>query len=117
QLCVAYNQTLEAALDALADAGLPTIRVDAFATLDVMVNSPAQFGFTNVTQPFLIAGGDPAQFLYWDPVHPTTLRHRGLADEARDALVDYYSPRRGRGLPPAAVNSLNGLVGAGKPKP
>ena len=116
-LCVMYNQTLEATLEALAGAGVPTIRVDAFATLDAMVNSAAQFGFTNVTLPFLVAGGDPAQFLFWDPVHPTTRGHRVLADEARNQLIGHFSPRHGRATPPALVNSLNGLVGAGKPKP
>jgi len=113
QLCEAYNQALEAGLAALADAGIPTIQVDSFATLEAMVNFPAQFDFTNVTEPFIPAAvGDPAGFLFWDVVHPTTHGHEVLADSARNQLINYFSPRRGHSSPPALVNSLNGLVNA-----
>jgi phospholipase/lecithinase/hemolysin len=114
ELCGVYNGTLEAALDTLADAGVPTIRVDAFATLQAMVEFPVQFGFTNVTESFLATGGDPARFLFWDVVHPTTHGHEILANQARSALIDYYSPRNGIGNPPNLINCLNGLAG-GRP--
>jgi phospholipase/lecithinase/hemolysin len=114
RLCAAYNQTLEATLELLDDAGIPTIRVDAFTTLDAMVDASAQFGFTDVTDSFLAIGGDPGQFLFWDPVHPTTRGHEILADAARNQLIDYFSPRHGNRTPPAAVNSLNGLLHAGQ---
>lgn len=116
-LCGAYNQALEATLDGLATGGIPTIRVDAFATLRAMVDSPAFFGFTNVTAAFLAIGGDPSEFLFWDAVHPTTRGHEVLADAARNQLIDYFSPRRGKDTPPASINSLNGLVNAGKGAP
>lgn len=112
QLCAAYDQTLETALQALSNAGVPTVRVDAFATLRAMVFSPALFGFTNVTASFLATGGDPDQFLFWDAVHPTTRGHEVLADQARDDLVQFFSPRNGSAAPAALVNSLNGLVRA-----
>jgi thermolabile hemolysin len=116
-LCGAYNQALEPTLDGLANAGIPTVRVDAFATLRLMVNLPEHFGFTNVTEPFLAVGGDSSQFLFWDAVHPTTRGHEILANAARTQLIDYFSPRRGKKTPPAAINSLNGLVNAGKGTP
>ena len=118
ELCAAYNQTLQFALNGLAGAGVPTIRVDSFSTLEAMVDFPALFGFTNVTQPSLIIGGDQTEFLFWDSVHPTTGGHRVLADAARNQLVNYFSPRNGNGAPPALANALNGLVnavGQGKP--
>jgi len=117
QLSFAYDQALESGLDALAAAGVPTIRVDAFTTLETMVNFPASFDFTNVTEPFLNVGGDPAGFLFWDSVHPTTRGHQGFAEAALHELIDYYSPRHGKGEPPALVNALNGLVHAGKGTP
>jgi hypothetical protein len=40
-MCAAYNQALEAALKTLAEAGIPTIRVDAFATLRAMAGFAA----------------------------------------------------------------------------
>jgi len=112
RLAATYNQVLETTLQALADAGIPTIRVDAFATLQAMVDFPVEFGFTNVTEPFLLVGGDPAEFVFWDAVHPTTRGHQVLADEALDQLIKFYSPRQGNSFPPALVNSLKGLVNA-----
>lgn len=112
QLSAVYNQALNAALDDLAAAGIPTIRVDAFATLRAMVAQPAEFGFTNVTEPLRFVGGNAAEFLFWDPVHPTTAGHAVFAQAAADALVSYFSPRQGQGTPPACINALNGLVNA-----
>jgi outer membrane lipase/esterase len=112
QLSTAYNQVLDAALDSLASAGVPTIRVDAFATLRQMVSQPAQFGFTNVTDPLIEGGGNPAEFLFWDDVHPTTAGHAVFAEAAADSLISYFSPRQGKGTPAARIHALNGLVNA-----
>jgi phospholipase/lecithinase/hemolysin len=114
-LCFVYDETLDGVLATLAGAGVPTIRVDAFASLENMVDHPTSFGFTNVTQPLLQVGGDAEEFLFWDLVHPTTLGHEGFANAAVQGLIDYYSPRNGNGFPPALVNSLNGLVRKSKP--
>ena len=112
QLCAAYNQTLDSALNGLAAAGIPTIRVDAFATLGKMVTHPARFGFTNVTAPLMYVGGNATEFLFWDTVHPTTQGHAVFAEAAADALIHYFSPRHGQGRPAARINCLNGLVNA-----
>ena len=112
QLSAAYNQVLDSALDALAAAGIPTIRVDAFATLQTMVNEPDRFGFTNVTDPLLMVGGNASEFLFWDAVHPTTAGHAVLAEAAADSLIAYFSPRQGKGTPPARIHFLNGLMNA-----
>ena len=115
-MVMVYNQTLAAALQALAAAGTPTIHVDAFSVLQSMVNHAADHGFTNVTEPALLVGADPAQFLFWDFVHPTTRGHEILAREALDQLVQHFLPARGVGLPPARINALRGLVRAGRPR-
>jgi phospholipase/lecithinase/hemolysin len=94
QSCADYNQALEDALDDLEHAGISTVRVDAFAVLRVMVNFPALFDFANVTEPFLFAGGNPDEFLFWDPVHPTTRGHRILADDALDELMRNHCSRQ-----------------------
>ena len=112
QLSAAYNQVLNSALDSLASAGIPTIRVDAFATLRTMVTQPAQFGFTNVTDQLIIVGGNPDEFLFWNEVHPTTAGHAVFAEAAADSLISYFSPRQGEGTPAARINALNGLVNA-----
>jgi phospholipase/lecithinase/hemolysin len=113
QLCAAYNQVLGLALDRLAQAGIPTLRLDAFAVLDRMATNPATYGFSNVTVPLLMApaGADPAQFLFWDPVHPTTGAHKVLAAEALQQLMNAFSPSQGKGGPEES-NGLHGLVNA-----
>ncbi len=114
QLSAAYNQALDLALDQLAQAGIPTIRLDAFTVLNQMASRPGAYGFTNVTTPYLLAppGLDPAQFLFWDPVHPTTGAHKVLARQALRQLISYFSPRKGKATPDASANALRGLVGA-----
>ena len=112
QLSRAYNQALNSALDNLASAGIPTIRVDAFATLRAMVTQPDQFGFTNVEDQLIITGGNADEYLLWDPVHSTTAGHAVFAQAAADSLIRYFSPRQGNGMAPARINALNGLVGA-----
>jgi phospholipase/lecithinase/hemolysin len=114
QLTAAYNQALDLALDQLAQAGIPTLRLDAFAVLDKMANTPADYGFSNVTTPYLYAppGMSPDQFLFWDPVHPTTGAHEVLAQAALEQLIGAFSPSNGRGTPDARVNALHGLVNA-----
>jgi len=93
QLTAAYNDTLSHALDQLAQAGIPTIRLDSYAVLDDMAKHPAQYGFAIVTVPFLFApaGSNPDEFLFWDPVHPTTGAHEVLAEEALDQIVEAVS--------------------------
>jgi len=114
QLSAAYNQALDLALKQLAQAGIPTIRLDAFAALDKMANTPANYGFSNVTTPYLFAppGTSPDQFLFWDPVHPTTGAHEVLAKAALEQLIGAFSPSNGMGTPDARVNALHGLVRA-----
>jgi len=112
QLSVVYNQALNSALDSLATAGIPTIRVDAFAVLRKMATEPAQFGFTNVTGPLLISDGSPSEFLFWDTVHPTTNGHAVFAEEAANSLVNYFSPHPSKRTRGTRINTLKGLVNA-----
>jgi phospholipase/lecithinase/hemolysin len=109
QLSAAYNQVLDASLDALAAAGIRTIRVDSFATLRSMATEPADYGFTNVTEPFLTTGGDPDQFLFLDEVHPTTRGHEVVADEALDRLIKSLLPRHGKDWPKRRGNPHHGF--------
>ncbi len=114
QLSASYNQVLALALDRLAAAGIPTMRLDAFAVLDEMATLPAVYGFSNVSTPWLLtpSAGAQDEFLFWDPVHPTTGAHKVLAREALEQLMNTFSPRNGQGTPDARVNALHGLVNA-----
>jgi phospholipase/lecithinase/hemolysin len=110
QLSAAYNQVLELSLQSLDQAGIPTIRLDAFTVVDKMYYSPATYGFTNVTIPWLydLNPGNPDQYLFWDQWHPTTRAHKVLADEAAQQLMNTFSPSQGN----ASLNGLHGLVNA-----
>lgn len=112
QLCAAYNQVLNLALDRLAQAGIPTIRLDAFALLDQMAKDPMEYGFENVSLPFLMAppGMDVDGFLFWDPVHPTTKAHEVLAEEALQQLMKSFSPSNGNGNSHGKCHGLHGLI-------
>ncbi len=109
-LCDLYNQALTGALDALAGAGIETIRLDAFTTLNNMANSADEFGFSNVSDAYIFTGGDADEFLFWDAVHPTTRAHVVLASDATTALLKHFSPAQSSGTPAARVNGLNGLL-------
>jgi phospholipase/lecithinase/hemolysin len=113
QLSAAYNATLDLARAQLAQAGIPTMRLDAFAVLDRMANTPAAYGFSNATVPYLYAapGANPADFLFWDSVHPTTGAHEVLAKEALEPLINTFSPSNGK-TSNARVSALHGLVNA-----
>ena len=107
-----YNHNLELALDQMALAGCPTIRLKSDLVLQAMVAHAPDYGFTNVTQPFLLVGGNPDQFLFFDALHPTTGAHTVLAESAVASLLDYYSPRESRVENSGVVNALKGLVHA-----
>jgi phospholipase/lecithinase/hemolysin len=90
-----YNAALAADLLAVTGALGTDIRlVDTFSLIDQAVANPAQFGFTNVTDPCYVGslngGGSvcttPATYLFWDVEHPTTAADVFIARAALQAL-------------------------------
>ena len=72
-LLAGINENLADALHGLAAEGVHTIPLDAFAFVDTVVAHPANYGFSDVTdEGVLIYPADPAGYLFWDNVHPTT---------------------------------------------
>lgn len=84
-LSLLLDAALSAALDALTlEAGTTLFRFDYIALTDAIEADPAAYGFT---QPFdlpclavPVAVPDCAGFLFFDPIHPTTVGHRLIAD-------------------------------------
>lgn len=105
-----YNAGLQQALDYLETTGIRTIRVDAAGLIREIADNPESYGLTNATDPALVSGNDPDEYLFWDGVHPTTAGHEIVAELAVEELISFYSPRHGAGTGPGLVNSLNGLV-------
>ena len=93
-LTVAFNTQLDALLTGLmAD---PTLQmqlfpVDMFGLLKSVEANPSAFGFTNATTPAFIPGfgqvANPAGYVFWDPIHPTTEVHQLMAAATYHAAV------------------------------
>jgi phospholipase/lecithinase/hemolysin len=90
-LDVAFNADLAADVKALQAAN-PSVRidlVDLYSKTLAVIQDPAAYGFTDVTDEGINApsGTDLSHYLFWDDVHPTTAGHALIADAALSALV------------------------------
>jgi phospholipase/lecithinase/hemolysin len=92
----AYNAGLEQALNSLAGAGIPTIRLDSAGLIREMVADPAGFGLVNVTDQAANTFDDASGYLFWDGVHPTTTGHGIVAERAMVELVTFFPAHHGR---------------------
>ena len=80
---------LIANLEAMAGFDADITLVDAFSVAQSMFTNPAAYGFTNVTDPAFPAHvGDAQHYLFWDPIHPTTVAHRVIANAALIAVPE-----------------------------
>ncbi|HEY9640394.1 MAG TPA: SGNH/GDSL hydrolase family protein [Coleofasciculaceae cyanobacterium] len=95
----AFNAAVALELDNLQ---FKVTQVDLFSAGEAAASNPGKFGFTNVTDPLLLAppGSNPDQFFFWDLYHPTTKGHGLLADTI-------YQTLKGK-IPQPAFNSIAG---------
>ncbi len=87
---IAYNDLLNSAVVNLAASlSIDITLFDVEATFDRLLSSPADFGFTNTSDPaFGNAAANPATYVFWDEIHPTTAAHSLLASAAFISLHD-----------------------------
>jgi phospholipase/lecithinase/hemolysin len=83
---LAFNTQLQASLPAGATY------VDTFGLMHQIVNNPAAYGLTDVTDPCLdkqkgTLCSDPSQYLFWDGFHPTTTTDTILAEDFEQAAT------------------------------
>jgi phospholipase/lecithinase/hemolysin/regulation of enolase protein 1 (concanavalin A-like superfamily) len=76
------------------------VPVDIYSLYKQVVQSPAQFGLTNVTTPAQGLAVNPDQYIFWDGLHPTTKMHQIIANLARTDI------QRRLNLTPAPVKTL-----------
>lgn len=83
---LAFNAELDAQIDALRLAKLNVIEIDAFALFNELIAKPTDFGVLDATTPCYVPGivlctDDQLKLLaFFDPVHPTAIIHREIAD-------------------------------------
>lgn len=104
------NAAIAPAVQGLAATLGADIRLfDAYGLIADMQTDPAEYGFTNTTDPCLVGTvvcADPAAYTQWDAAHKTTRVHSLLAD----ALIAQAQGGRVQDVPePASL----ALVGAG----
>jgi thermolabile hemolysin len=104
-LDVAFNADLAADVTSLraANSGVKIDVLDLYSLSNAVIQDPAAYGFTDVTDEGINAGPNANlnQYLFWDDVHPTTAGHGYIADAAFSALV----PEPG-GLTLASVSGI-----------
>ncbi len=97
-LSTQHNQLLAQKLDALAaTTRSEIIPLDLAGLFNTVIDSPAQFGLTNISDPCLVKSrsetasasicDNPKQFLFWDDVHPTEQGHAVIAQLAIETLT------------------------------
>jgi len=98
-------------------------QLDAFSLLNKTIANPEAKGFTNVTdscirplshdgkldgtQAFEVCD-NPDEYLFWDGIHPTTVAHAQLADDALEALDS-----EPQSVPEPGSSAAFGLLGLG----
>lgn len=90
-----HNSLLDSTVDELEDTltGANLTILDINSLFGEVTENPEEFGFTNVTEPFLdpitltpTAGADPDEYLFFDTIHPTEAGHNLVFDSAKEAL-------------------------------
>ncbi|MBD2234180.1 SGNH/GDSL hydrolase family protein [Phormidium tenue] len=113
-LSLGFNTGLANALTALEQTlPIDIIPVDLFGLTNEIIGAPAEFGFTNVTDPLFTQGllDDPGYF-WWDQQHPTTTVHELLADVFQTSLLEAGYLQPGDGALPTLAGEGLALSGA-----
>src|SRR5208283_3951711 len=59
------------------------IAFDAYSLFFLVTQNPSLYGLSNVTTPAQgLTGVNPNTYFWWDPIHPTTVVHAGVASAA-----------------------------------
>ncbi len=86
----AHNQALAHWVRSVSsDAGTTLYLLDVWTTVNAWLDEPNAHGWTNTTQASsVIADSNPADYIFWDPVHFTARAHQMIAIEALKTLAE-----------------------------
>ncbi|WP_419807062.1 SGNH/GDSL hydrolase family protein [Terriglobus sp.] len=106
-MALAYSSTFNAALAGALPRGATLF--DTNAVFSAILNSPGNYGFTNVTTPCIVAMANPActGYLFFDDIHPTTAADAILARGFEGAVT----PAAATPEPSSLLLLGTGLVG------
>jgi phospholipase/lecithinase/hemolysin/cyclophilin family peptidyl-prolyl cis-trans isomerase len=90
-ISIGFNTALTQALNNLEPAlNIDLSLVDIFGLSTAVQANPANYKFTNITQPLITVTNpvDPNQYAFWDDVHPTTRLHQLVTDTFENTLLN-----------------------------
>jgi outer membrane lipase/esterase len=89
---VTFNNALAGhAADLRARPGATVYEIDVASLFNEVRLNPGAYGFSNVTQGFLDAGGNVNDFMFFDDIHPTAAVHEILRQSATEAVPEPVS--------------------------
>lgn len=122
RLTRSHNQQLSQSSGRLRSRLGPDVTIAEFdvnAAFNEVLTNPAQFGFSNVTDPCIFSGMcaiDPTQqeeYFFWDNTHPTTRGHEITANYALASLTEEFSKPKPVPEPVPEGYPLLGIVAVG----
>jgi outer membrane lipase/esterase len=91
---IVFNRLLDRTVPILERGlGVNIIEVDLFKLSQQVAANPGKFGFTNITDPLISTPNpvNPAGYVWWDQVHPTTQFHQLVAKTFETAVEKSFN--------------------------